>query len=154
MEKEWLYRSIDSADIKEAIELYIEVFSAEPWNDQLTFQQIADYIKSLQGMNTFKGFILRNEATGKLTGVALGFVRPWYQGLEYHMDAFYISNELQRKGIGSCFMTKIKQSLAEENIPDIILDTERGYPAEGFYLKNGFNALAASVLLSASTQEV
>lgn len=33
-------RELTEKDLKEAVEMYIAVFSAEPWNDQLTFLKL------------------------------------------------------------------------------------------------------------------
>lgn len=151
--KEIYFREMTTNDLKEVVNSYIQVFSAEPWNDQLTQEQIIEYVNRMMRLNTFKGYIVRETGTTKLLGAALGFVRPWYKGEEYHLDTFYISNDYQSKGIGTLFLAFIKEQLKTLTVSTILLDTDRGYPAESFYLANGFSSLDSSITLFSSTDK-
>ena len=44
-----------------------------------------------------------------------------------------------------------KEQLKDIDIPTIILDTDRGYPAEYFYLDNGFEPSDSSIILYGDT---
>ena len=68
--------------------MYIAVFSAEPWNDQLTVPQITEYVSSMMAMNTYIGYFLTDSLTNEKIGYSLGFIKPWYQGKEYVIDTF------------------------------------------------------------------
>lgn len=139
-------------DFTTVVKKYIEVFSAEPWNDTLKVPQIEEYLKSMENMNTFLGYIF--EDTNKIiVGCALGFIRPWYQGKEYHMDTFFIVNNSQKKGLGNIFLREVKKDLVKRNIPTIVLDTDRETPAEKFYLNNQFYTIKNSITLYSSTEE-
>ena len=74
------FREFNENDLSEVVDVYIKVFSAEPWNDKLTYGQITSYVNQMTDLNTFKGYIVREEGTAKLLGAALGFIRPWYMG--------------------------------------------------------------------------
>lgn len=87
-----------------------------------------------------------------MVGCSLGFLRPWYQGKEYHMDTFLIVNNYQKKGLGNMFMREIKNELIKRNIPTIVLDTDRGTIAEKFYLNNQFYTIDNSITLYSSTE--
>ena len=145
------FMEFNESDLSEVVNVYIEVFSAEPWNDKLTDNQITSYVNQMTELNTFKGYIVREEGTANLLGAALGFIKPWYMGKEYQLDSFYISNDYQGKGIGTKFLNFIKGQLKNSCIPTIILDTDRGYPAELFYLNNGFEHSNSSVILHGDT---
>lgn len=149
--KELCFNNFNKNDLLEAVEVYIRVFSADPWNDELTSDQITTYVNQMLELNTFKGYVVREKRTGKLLGAALGFIRPWYRGQEYHLDSFYISNEYQGRGVGTQFLKFIKKQLKNISIPTIILDTDRGYPAELFYLNNGFKSSDSSIILFGDT---
>lgn len=152
MEIEERYFNIfNDNDLAEIVDVYINVFSAEPWNDELTHKQITNYVNQMVRLNTFKGYTVREKSTNKLLGAALGFIRPWYMGKEYHLDSFFVSNDYQGKGIGTQFLRFIKEQLESINIPTIILDTDRGYPAESFYLRNGFKTSNSSIILFGDT---
>ena len=66
-------------DLSEVVDVYIKVFSAEPWNDKLTYDQITSYVNQMTDLNTFKGYIvfcktfLHNIAKKKYTPVRLKF---------------------------------------------------------------------------------
>lgn len=145
MEKNVSMRELTTADLAEVVDHYIAVFSAEPWNDQLTVPQITDYVSSMMAMNTFIGYRLTDRASNKLIGLSLGFIKPWYQGKEYVIDTFLITGTHQGKGLGSTFLERIKEDLLKKEIPTILLDTEESMPAADFYKKNGFKPLPDNV---------
>ena len=90
-------RELTEKDLKEAVEMYIAVFSAEPWNDQLTVPQITEYVSSMMAMNTYIGYFLTDSLTNEKIGYSLGFIKPWYQGKEYVIDTFLIAGKHQGK---------------------------------------------------------
>ncbi|MCC4046177.1 GNAT family N-acetyltransferase [Enterococcus gallinarum] len=138
-------RELTEKDLKEAVEMYIAVFSAEPWNDQLTVPQITEYVSSMMAMNTYIGYCLTDSLTNEKIGYSLGFIKPWYQGKEYVIDTFLIAGKHQGQGFGSAFLEMIKEELAKKGIPTILLDTEEKMPAADFYKKNGFKPLTDNV---------
>ena len=143
-------RELTEKDLKEAVEMYIAVFSAEPWNDQLTVPQITEYVSSMMAMNTYIGYFLTDSLTNEKIGYSLGFIKPWYQGKEYVIDTFLIAGKHQGKGFGSAFLERIKEELVKKGIPTILLDTEEKMPAADFYKKNGFKPLTDNVTFYAS----
>jgi aminoglycoside 6'-N-acetyltransferase I len=145
METKIRMRELTTKDIKEAVELYIAVFSAEPWNDQLTVSQITDYVSSMMAMNTYIGYCIVDSLTNELVGYALGFIKPWYQGKEYVIDTLLIAGKYQGKGFGSAFLEMIKEELLKKDLSTILLDTEEQMPAADFYKKNGFKPLPDNV---------
>lgn len=142
----------DNRYLDEAIKLYVDVFTNEPWNDEITYDEIAIYFERLLKMNTFEGYIALAES-GELLAVSVGFIRPWFKGIEYHLDSFYIVSKYQGNGVGTVFLTEIKKALFQKNIPSIVLDTDVGYPAEYFYRKNGFEQSDNGVTLYGSTKK-
>ncbi|WP_430611265.1 GNAT family N-acetyltransferase [Enterococcus sp. DIV0876] len=136
-----------STFLEKTVAMYIDVFSAEPWNDLLTEPQITGYVTALMEMNTFLGYGLLNKETNELLGYAIGFVKPWYQGTEYVIDTFLIASDHQSQGLGSSFIRLIEEELRQKGIPTILLDTETAMPAFQFYAKNGFKPLPDNVTL-------
>ena len=46
------FREFNENDLSEVVDVYIKVFSAEPWNDKLTSDQITSYVN--QGISLEK----------------------------------------------------------------------------------------------------
>lgn len=70
--------------------------------------------------------------------MSIGMKKPWINGAEYYIDQFCVRTDLQGKGVGSYFLKLIEDEIRKEQMNAIILSTERGFPSERFYLKNGF----------------
>ena len=145
-------RQITKNDFKWIIHHYIDVFSSEPWNDELTYEEIENYVLALFDMNTFIGYLAEIDGENEPIGVSLGYIKPWFRGKEYHLDTFFITKNQESKGFGSQFMQLIKADLQLRNIPDIMLDTDKGMPAEKFYIKNGFETSEDTILMFSGTK--
>lgn len=137
-------RKLTNKDRTIAAELYVKTFSQEPWNEKNKVEDIVAHFQRLSQMNTEKSFILEKDQM--MIGIALGFTRSWYKGIQYHLDTFCIYPAFQGRGYGKLFMNKIKNELVADEVHTIILDTDRDMPDEKFYQSTGFTKLADSVL--------
>ncbi|MHC9000482.1 GNAT family N-acetyltransferase [Enterococcus bulliens] len=146
------YREVTAVDHEQIAQKYIETFAKAPWNETHEFETILMYIKRLAAMNTFMGLIVETSDTHTFLGVALGYIKPWYQGEEYVLDTFFIDPSHQSQHIGTRFMEHLKIVLASREIPAIMLDTDRDTPAEKFYQKHGFSASEDTVLMFGNTK--
>nr|WP_239643063.1 GNAT family N-acetyltransferase [Oenococcus oeni] len=88
-------------DVDVVTKLYIKVFSQYPWHEDNKYDDISNYIIHLLQMNTNRCYLYKDD--NELVGVALGFVKPWYKGVEYQLDNFFISSDHQHQGFGSTF---------------------------------------------------
>lgn len=132
--------------LEESVDLFIDTFSRKPWNDEYdSRQQVKDFFINHMRNNYFLGYIgLIDE---KVVALSLGMKKPWIAGMEYYIDEFCISYDLQGKGIGSSFLKDIEELLIDEKVEGMILNTERDYPSCDFYEKNGFKILGNLVVL-------
>lgn len=132
--------------LEESVDLFIDTFSREPWNDEYdSREQVKDFFINHMRNNYFLGYIgLIDE---KVVALSLGMKKPWIAGMEYYIDEFCISYNFQGKGIGSSFLKGIEELLIDENVEGMILNTERDYPSCNFYEKNGFKILGNLVVL-------
>lgn len=132
--------------LEESVDLFIDTFSREPWNDEYdSREQVKDFFINHMRNNYFLGYIgLIDE---KVVALSLGMKKPWIAGMEYYIDEFCISYDLQEKGIGSSFLKDIEELLIDEKVEGMILNTERDYPSCNFYEKNGFKILGNLVVL-------
>ena len=132
--------------LEESVDLFIDTFSREPWNDEYdSREQVKDFFINHMRNNYFLGYIgLIDE---KVVALSLGMKKPWIAGMEYYIDEFCISYDFQGKGIGSSFLKGIEELLIDEKVEGMILNTERDYPSCNFYEKNGFKILGNLVVL-------
>lgn len=139
--------SIKETDIEECVELFIDTFSNEPWNDVYeSKEEVYEFFSNHMNNNYFVGYVIRNN--GEIVGISLGFQKPWIKGMEYYIDQFCIKYSMQGKGIGSKFIALIDEDIKKKKMNAIILNTERGYPSEMFYKKNGFSELEGYIILA------
>ena len=132
--------------LEECIDLFIDTFSREPWNDKYdSRQQVKDFFVNHMGNNYFLGYIALLDK--KIVALSVGMKKPWIRGMEYYIDEFCISYDFQGKGIGSLFLKDIEELLICENVEGIILNTEKDYPSCNFYQKNGFKSLGNLIVL-------
>ena len=128
-----------SSMMQECIDLYQEVFSKEPWLENSDRNDVERYFLNFMDGNKFVGYVLK--ANNKIIAVSIGFLKPWIKGEEYYIDQFYVDYNSQGKGIGTFFLSKIKEHLIELDIHAIILTTEKEFPSYNFYKKNGFSQI-------------
>lgn len=137
--EELLVIPYESSMLQECIDLYQEVFSKEPWLENSDREDVERYFLNFMNSNKFVGYVVKTN--DKIIAVSIGFLKPWIKGEEYYIDQFYVDYNSQGKGIGTVFLSKIKEQLKELGINAIILATERGFPSYDFYKKNGFSQL-------------
>ena len=137
------------AMIDECTDLFLKVFTQEPWNDQWdSCQDAKKYLESHYAFNSFLGYVAVFDH--RIIGASFGFIKPWQRGLEYYINEFFIDSEIQRKGIGTLLLEQIKESIKDKNMNAIILTTEKTFPSYAFYIKNGFKEIGGTVFLGTS----
>lgn len=129
---------LTAENIITAAKLYQAVFAQAPWHETHELDHIVQYMTQLLAMNTNRCYLYW--INNKVVGVALGFSKPWHQGLEYQLLDLFVAESQQKKGIGTLFLHMIKADLSAANISHLILETDEGTPAEQFYYKNGFTS--------------
>ncbi|HFI0216620.1 TPA: GNAT family N-acetyltransferase [Streptococcus suis] len=134
------------SDMEMVKELFLSVFSQEPWNDDWSDEEQLDcYIGDLLGHPRALCFGLFDQE--KLIGLSLGYIRYWYEGTEYRIEEFCMSRDYQGQGHGASFLADIEKQLADRKIVHILLQTERHLPAFSFYIKCGFRSLEEDVTM-------
>lgn len=130
-------RKFTIKDTDKCAELFKEVFSAYPWYDGwVSFDQARNYLMELIENPVFEGFVAYEGSD--IIAVCFGHKRSFWTGKELFIDEFYVKNESQGNGIGTKMLDYVKESLIEEDYKRLVLLTNKGIPAEGFYIKNRF----------------
>ena len=136
-----------SEHIEECVDLFIDVFTREPWNDVYdSREQVVQFFENHIANNYFVGYIMKN--ADEVIATSLGSKKPWIKGMEYYIDQFCVKADYQRHGIGGRFLELIEKNIHANGMNAIILNTEKGFPSEKFYLKNGFCSFEELVILA------
>ena len=139
-----LVRELSSADAESIENLFLSVFTRDPWSDDWSDRdQLHAYMSDISGNPNSLSLGLFE--ADELVGISLGSVIHWFSGTEFYIREFCVSTDLQHKGYGSFFLEKIQLCLAEKSIKAIILSTDKDTSAYQFYSKNGFSVLQKSV---------
>lgn len=147
MEKQYKLYKLSDDVLDECVDLFIETFSGEPWYDVYdSKKQVIDFFKNHMNNNYFVGYVLKDEDS--VVALSLGMKKPWIHGMEYYIDQYCVKIGMQGKGIGSQFLTLIEADIEAQGMNAMILNTEKGFPSEKFYLKNGFQTLKELIVLA------
>ena len=137
-----------STDLKNEVkQIFLDVFTREPWNDKWQDEtQIDNYLNDLMGNNNSLsiGFFRDN----KMIGISLGYIFHWWEGNEYYIKEFCIQRDSQNMGYGSIFLQELGEFLLARGIRAISLTTDRNVLAYNFYRKNGFIELDDTIFLA------
>ena len=134
-----------SIDDKEAVkEVFVSVFTKEPWNDDWSDQEQLDmYITDLTGQGYSLTYGLYD--ADELIGISMGYIKHWYSGTEYIINELCIKTERQGAGAGTFFLSEIEKAIKELGLKQIFLLTDSNVPAYEFYKKNGYTELTTNV---------
>ena len=121
---------------QEILQLYVNTFNAEPWNEKWTLEtanmRINDYLKNPMAM-AYEG-----QLDGKCVGFLMGYSTSFLGMREFYIEDFVITTELQRMGLGTEMLSFVQKDLSNRGINSITLLTEKELPSEKFYHKNLF----------------
>jgi len=135
-------------DYQEMKNIFLEVFSHEPWFDKWEDEkQLNSYLHELTDNNNSLSLVLLDKQN-KIIGASLGYTFSWWQGNEYYIKEFFIKQDKQNQGLGSKFIEKLNDYLLKIGFKYIILNTDKDTPAYKFYQKNGFQLEEKSVFMS------
>lgn len=126
--------------IDTCVDLFIDTFTKKPWYDVYeSREQVENLFHNHHNNNYFIGYVAVLD--DKVVALSLGMKKPWIKGMEYYIDQFCVSYEMQGRGIGSWFIKEIEEDIKKQGMNGIMLNTEQGYPSQKFYEKNGFEII-------------
>lgn len=139
-------KNLEEYMIDECVDLYMDTFSKEPWNDVYeSRQQVVNFFINHIKNNYFLGYVAIIDE--KIIALSIGMKKPWIKGMEYYIDEFCVSHLMQGQGVGSQFLREIEKIIEVNGIEGMILNTEKGYPSYNFYEKNGFKSINDLIVL-------
>lgn len=129
-------RTYTCEDFQRCVELFINVFNQEPWNDNWSKEYAEQYLKDFINTPGFKGIVFEDGSIIK--GFIFGTRKKWWSGDEFFINELCVEIDAQRRGIGTGMLNYLENILKDEEIERITLLTDKGIPAEAFYKKKGF----------------
>ena len=140
-----MIRRYRPSDLKMAAVVFRAAFAAEPWNEEWTYELAETRINELMSSPQSIGYV--SEDNGVIQAVLCGRKLTYLSGIEYMIDEFCVSPDMQRSGIGSAVLDYACKELTAEGVMGMALLTTRGYPSERFYIKNGFESKDAMTFM-------
>lgn len=128
-------REIQEADIESCAQLYMQVFSDEPWNENWS------YLTALERLLHFyhsKGFVGALAEDQGVVSFALGNTEPYCSGAFFYLREMCTKKDVQGKGVGKKVLRCLESNLQLIDVQHIYLITKRDIPAANFYLGCGF----------------
>lgn len=134
-----LIRRYEENDMNDTMNLFVKVFSAEPWKESWTSEMVQNRLKGLLINPMTIAYVAYDNQV--LSGVMIGHITSYLETLEFYIDEFFVDATLQRGGIGTSMLRYVEADLEKENVKTFTLLTTKGYPCVDFYTKNNFKVL-------------
>ena len=138
--------TVTEADLRVLSQLYIDVFSAPPWNEHWELKWAEDRIKAVIQSDKFYG--LKAEQNGIIVAACIGRLMPLMGKKDYDLVEFYVDAERQGQGIGDMLLNALEQQLIQMDCVASTLITSRSMPAFSFYSNRGFSTSDEMVFMS------
>jgi aminoglycoside 6'-N-acetyltransferase I len=139
------FRDIRPGDIRAIASSYVETYAKEPWSEEwdseIALYKVEDLVTNPIALcyGAFSG----DEFIGGLFGRRNYFKKD----KELFVDEFFVDWRRQRQGFGKRLLDFAASDLAGKGYSCIVLNTERGFPSEKFYLENGFKTLESMIMM-------
>ncbi|MGL4847605.1 MAG: GNAT family N-acetyltransferase [Clostridium sp.] len=140
-----MIKEIKKDDLKEMVEIYIEAFNNEPWNDEWTVETATERLNNM--MNDSGVYGIKVIEDNKICGFILGHEEVFYNGKMFNIKEFCTDRNQQGKGYGQKLILELEKRLEERKIKEIILMTTRDEKAEGFYNRRGYKVHEGLVMM-------
>lgn len=141
-----IFKEIDISFLNDLVEVFIEAFNSEPWNDEWTIDSASKRLQQMIRCDGFYGLAAYSE--DKLVGLILGNCEYYYDGIDFVVKEFCVDKNKKGKGIGSILLDEFTNRLKDTEIRRIILNTCKGEATEGFYIRKGFNTIEDMICMS------
>ncbi len=143
---ELIYKEMTIEDLDEIIEMYIETFNAPPWNDKWTYETVHLRLSQMINVQDFYGLCVYHQE--KLSGIALGSMEQYYDGVRFNFKEFCVRNHLRGYGLGTKLLNELETRLTSMGVYEIMFYTLRHESAQGFYEKRGYSEIKELVIMN------
>lgn len=119
--------------IDEIIQVYVEAFAGEPWNEDWENHWVLERVEWLASLPKFKGYLkLQNN---KVIGAILGYSKPFKGRDCFEIVELFIGPDYQGRGAGKELVGFLENQLEKEGVAVVTLLTGLNAEPEKFYKK-------------------
>ncbi len=141
-----IYRVISNQDITTLAKIYVETYNRPPWNDKWTNELAIQKLDELINCNNTFGLVCIDDSDN-IMGAIIGDIETYYDCKHCFIKDFFITPNMQNKGIGSKLMTEFEKELLIKGISKTYLFTSRTDITEEYYKKRGFESWNGMVMM-------
>lgn len=110
----FVYKKIREDIPDEMIQLFIETFNSQPWNDNWTVQTASKRLCPMARTEKFFGLGVYQD--NKLYGFVMGFFEQYCDGVEFTIKEFAVKNTERGQGVGSQLFMEFEKRLKEMDV--------------------------------------
>jgi GNAT superfamily N-acetyltransferase len=141
------FQNILAADVEAAASVFVECFSAPPWNERWTLAAAIRRLGLFASAPTFRGVLAIEE--GRVVAMAAGQLEGWLLGTLFLLQEVCVVPRRQHAGIGTRLLEHLLSELRKnDDVSDAYLLTDAASVAESFYLARGFHRSERKIVLS------
>jgi aminoglycoside 6'-N-acetyltransferase I len=144
------FRDISAADVEAAASVFVECFSAPPWNEPWTLAAAVRRLGLFASAPTFRGVLAIEE--GRVVAMAAGQLEGWLRGSLFLIQEMCVVPRRQRAGVGTRLLEHLLSELQKnDDVSEAYLLTDAASAAESFYVARGFHRSERKIVLSLKT---
>jgi len=138
-------RRIEFDDLERLSELFVTVFSHEPWSENWTKDWAYERLCIIYKSHRFYGFVALDGNSP--IGAIFSRIGSYKGELELEIIENYVSPTEQRKGVGGALFDELKIQAKKDGVGCFVLQTDKTTFAKKFYLKHGFQGHEENLLM-------
>ena len=138
-------KAIARQDLEPISQLYVAVFSSEPWNEHWEYDWAYERLNWIYQSQGFIGFVAIDN--GQIIGAILGYFFPFKGEKGFKILEFFVAANYQKRGIGSKLLWELELKLKQNKCDFTTLLTSKNTAIESFYLKRNYKRDSKLVLL-------
>jgi N-acetylglutamate synthase-like GNAT family acetyltransferase len=139
-----------AGDVELAASVFVECFSAPPWNEPWTLAAAARRLGLFASAPTFRGVVAIEE--GRAVALATGQLEGWLRGSLFLIQEMCVVPRRQHAGVGTQLLAHLLLELQKnDDVSEVYLLTDAATAAESFYVARGFRRSERKIVLSLRT---
>lgn len=135
-------RTMTTIDIDPYCKLFLDVFSAPPWNENWTIDKINADIKKRMGKKYFMG--IAAEVDSRIIGFLTGFQLKVLPSL-FYIDQLFVNVNCHGNGVGRSLHSEMVNRIKSLGVSGIFLLTKPDTIAAKFYRNNGYRCFFPAI---------